>query len=139
MRCRFEIYHSDPYGLVGSGALRVAALVATAENDCLNRAAQLVDPNERCEAMTETASVASSRATGTRWLYPILAVTGIAVGIAVVAAVVYLLFDAQSGCCHSMTKADAPAAHSKDCCDGMKDMKMPMETMPNAPMPAPSH
>lgn len=103
--------------------------------------------------MTDTASTNSSTATTptwTRWLYRILAMTGIAVGIVVIVAVLYLLF-AQPGCCHSMMKADPPATQSKDCCASMmKDMKMPMEkmpsmspmprmpSMPNMPIPAPS-
>ena len=99
--------------------------------------------------MTDTASDTASAPptpTWTRWLYPILAITGIAVGIVVIVAVVYLLF-AQQGCCHSMMKADPPAAQSMDCCASMmkdmkmKDMKMPpgpgMPSMPNMPMPAP--
>jgi hypothetical protein len=93
--------------------------------------------------MTETATTAFKNPT--RWLYSILAATGIAVGIAVVGAVMYLLFAAHSGCCGSTMKAEAPAAHSKDCCADMKGMKMPMENMPSMsampsmPMPAPSH
>ncbi|BCO58287.1 hypothetical protein [Mycobacterium intracellulare] len=95
--------------------------------------------------MTDTASTTSRTRTGptwTRWLYRILAIVGIAVGIVVIIAVVYLLF-AKSDCC-SMMKADPPAAQSKDCCASMmKGMKMPMENrpsmspMPNMPMPAP--
>lgn len=100
--------------------------------------------------MTDTASTTSPTPTWTRWLYPILAITGIAVGIVVIVAVLYLLF-AQPGCCHSMMKADPLATQSKDCCASMmKDMKMPMEntpsmsptpgmpSMPNMPMPTPS-
>lgn len=94
--------------------------------------------------MTDTApSTASTpkNPTWTRWVYPILAITGTVVGIVVIAAVLYLLF-AQQNCCHSMMKAGPPAAQSMDCCaDMMKDMKMPpkpgMPSMPNTPMPAP--
>lgn len=90
--------------------------------------------------MTDTASTTSSTPTTpswTRWLYPILAITGIAVGIFVIVAGLYLLFAQPSGC-HSMMKADPPATQSKDCCASMmKDMKMPMENMPSmSPMPA---
>lgn len=104
--------------------------------------------------MTDTATPTSpstpATPTWTRWLYPILAVTGIAVGIFVIGAGLYLVFLQPSGC-HSMMKADAPAAPAaqpKDCCaDMMKGMKMPMENvpskspmpgMPSTPMPAPS-
>jgi hypothetical protein len=103
--------------------------------------------------MTDTAATTSPRTpttpTWTRWLYPILAITGIAVGIFVIFAGIYLLFAQPSGC-HPMMKADPPA-QSKDCCASMmKDMKMPMEnmpsmspmpsmpSMPNMPMPTPS-
>jgi hypothetical protein len=94
--------------------------------------------------MTDTASSTASAPptpTWTRWLYPILAITGIVVGIVVVVAVIYLLLTQQDGC-HSMMKADPPAAQSMDCCASMmKDMKMPpgpgMPSMPNMPMPAP--
>jgi hypothetical protein len=99
--------------------------------------------------MTDTASDTASAPptpTWTRWLYPILAITGIVVGIVVVVAVIYLLLTQQDGC-HSMMKADPPAAQSMDCCASMmkdmkmKDMKMPpgpgMPSMPNMPMPAP--
>jgi hypothetical protein len=101
--------------------------------------------------MTGTANTTSSTPTTpawTRWLNPILAITGIAVGIFVIAAGLYLLF-ANPSDCHSMMKADAPTAQSKDCCASMKaDMKgmnmppmspMPsMSPMPNMPMPTPS-
>lgn len=104
--------------------------------------------------MTDTVSSASGTPTipsWTRWLNPILAITGIAVGIFVIGAGLYLLFAAPSGC-HSMMKADPPpTGQSKDCCaDMMKDMKKSMEnmpgkspmpgmpSMPNTPMPTPS-
>ncbi|MEE3750097.1 hypothetical protein [Mycobacterium intracellulare] len=90
--------------------------------------------------MTDTAST-PTRPTWTRWLYPILAITGTAVGIVVIVAVLYLLFS-RPGCCPSMMKADPPAAQQMDCCAAMmKDMKMPpgpgKPSMP--PMPMPSH
>ena len=85
--------------------------------------------------MTDTTSTDSSSTptapAWTRWLYPILAISGIAVGIVVIVAVLYLLF-AQPGCCGCMMKADAPTTQSKDCCASMmkdmKGMKMPMES-----------
>lgn len=98
--------------------------------------------------MTDTASDTASAPptpTWTRWLYPILAITGIAVGIVVAVAVIYLLV-AQPGRCDSTMKADPPGAQSMDCCAAMmKNMKMPpgpgMPSMPNMPpmpnMPAP--
>lgn len=90
--------------------------------------------------MTDTASTNSTSTptatTWTRWLYPILAITGIAVGISVIGAVCYLVF-AQPGCCPAMMKADAPTTQSKDCCASMmNDKKMPIENMPRmSPMP----
>ena len=97
--------------------------------------------------MTDTASATASAPptpTWTRWLYPILAITGIAVGVVVIAAVLYLLV-AQPGRCDSTMKADPPAAQSMDCCAAMmRNMKMPagpgmpnMHSMPKMPMPAP--
>jgi hypothetical protein len=89
---------------------------------------------------TETPSATPATPTNpawTRWLNPILAITGIAVGIFIIAAGLYLLF-AQSSGCHSMMADPPPAAQSKDCCASMmKDMKMPMEKMPSmTPMPS---
>ena len=86
-------------------------------------------------ASTTSASTPSTP-TWTRWLYPILAVTGIAVGIFVIGAGVYLIFVQPNGC-QPMMKADPPATQSKDCCAAMmKDMKMPMENGPGmSPMP----
>lgn len=89
--------------------------------------------------MTDTTSTTSSTPTApawTRWLYPILAITGIAVGIFIIGAGLYLVF-LQPSDCHSMMRADPPATQSKDCCaDMMKGMKMPMENMPpKSPMP----
>jgi len=83
--------------------------------------------------MTETSSPTP---TSRRWRYPILATTGIAVGIAAVFAVLYLLLPAHSGCCSAMNAA-APASQSKDCCVSMKDMKMPMKDAPTTPSPTP--
>ncbi|MCV7399283.1 hypothetical protein H7K24_03840 [Mycobacterium fragae] len=86
--------------------------------------------------MTDTASTTSTSPPPTpgwtRWLYPILAITGIAVGIFVIAAGLYLLFAQPSGC--HMMKADPPPTQSNDCCASMmKDMKMPMTNMPSMP------
>lgn len=82
--------------------------------------------------MTENAPAASPRAKRTRWLYPTLAVTGIAVGIFVIFAGVYLLFvhpnsghAAQPDCCKSM-EADMKKM--------MGDPKMPMNQPAMPPM-----
>lgn len=87
--------------------------------------------------MTDTAPGTRSNSTLTRWLYPTLALTGIAVGIFVIAAGVYLLFvhpssghAAQSDCCKSM-EADMKKM--------MDDPKMPMNKPsmpPMSPMPS---
>jgi hypothetical protein len=87
--------------------------------------------------MTDTTATAPAptSATWTRWLYPALAITGIAVGIFIVVAGVYLLFFAHSGCCGSMNAA------KDDCCASMKDMKdmkMPMGQMPSMPSMSPT-
>jgi hypothetical protein len=77
---------------------------------------------------TDTAPAPPPHRTWTRWLYPTLAVTGIAVGIFVVFAGVYLLFVHPS------------SGHSAqpDCCKSMEaDMKK-MMTDPNMPMNKPS-
>jgi hypothetical protein len=91
--------------------------------------------------MTDTTSTTPTptTATWTRWLYPALAITGIAVGIFIIVAGVYLLFFAHSGCCGSMHAAnDDCASMMKD----MKNMKMPstpsMSPMPNMPSPTPT-
>ena len=89
--------------------------------------------------MTDAASTTSSTPTTptrTRWLNPILAITGIAVGIFIIVAGIYLVFWQPSGCNHMM-KADPPAMQSMDCCASMmKGMKMPMENKPSvSPMP----
>ena len=88
--------------------------------------------------MTDTAPTTAHHRTWTRWLYPVLAVTGIAVGVFVIAAGVYLLFvhpssghSAQQDCCKSM-EADMKKM--------MDDPKMPMNkpsmpAMPPMPMP----
>ena len=85
---------------------------------------------------TETAPAAPPHRTWTRWLYPTLAVTGIAVGIFVIVAGAYLLFvqpnsghSAQPDCCKSM-EADMKKM--------MDDPKMPMNkpSMPMSPMPS---
>ncbi|WP_165605693.1 hypothetical protein [Mycobacterium kubicae] len=84
--------------------------------------------------MTDTAPTTTG--TRTNKLYHALAITGIAVGIFVVVAGVYLLFFAPSDCCGGMK------AVKQDCCaamkDDMKNMKMPMgPTMPSmSPMPS---
>jgi hypothetical protein len=82
--------------------------------------------------MTETAPAASPRPKRARWLYPTLALTGIAVGIFVIAAGVYLLFvhpssgqSAQPDCCKSM-EADMKKM--------MGDPKMPMNQPAMPPM-----
>jgi hypothetical protein len=93
--------------------------------------------------MTDSASTTSSSTPTVRnwmrWLYPILAITGIAVGLFIIGAGIYLIF-LQSGSYGSTTRAEMSAAQMKDCCESMmkdmKDMKMPMESMPSmSPMP----
>jgi hypothetical protein len=89
--------------------------------------------------MTDTAPVARSNPRWTRWLYPTLAVTGIAVGVFLIVAGVYLLFvqpssghPAQQDCCKSM-EADMKKM--------MDDPKMPMNKPsmpPMSPMPSAS-
>ena len=77
--------------------------------------------------MTDTAPTTPPTRTWTRWLYPTLAVTGIAAGIFVIVAGAYLLFvhpssghSAQPDCCKSM-EADMKKM--------MDDPKMPMKKM----------
>jgi hypothetical protein len=84
--------------------------------------------------MTDTAPVTRSNPRSTRWLYPTLAVTGIAVGVFFIVAGVYLLFlqpssghSAQQDCCKSM-EADMKKM--------MDDPKMPMNKPPMPPMPS---
>jgi hypothetical protein len=84
--------------------------------------------------MTETTATTPTptTATWTRWLYPALAITGIAVGIFIIVAGVYLVFFAHSGGYGSMH------APTDDCCSSMmKDMKMPMEQKPSMPSMSP--
>jgi hypothetical protein len=87
--------------------------------------------------MTDTAPVTRPNPRSTRWLYPTLAVTGIAVGVFLIVAGVYLLFlqpssghSAQQDCCKSM-EADMKKM--------MDDPKMPMNKPsmpPMSPMPS---
>jgi hypothetical protein len=82
--------------------------------------------------MTDTTSATPTPTTETwtRWLYPALAVTGIAVGIFIIVTGVYLVFFAHSGSMH---------APKDDCCASMmKDMKMPKEKMPSMPSMSPT-
>jgi hypothetical protein len=89
--------------------------------------------------MTDTAPVTRSNPRWTRWLYPTLAVTGIAVGVFLIIAGVYLVFvqpssghSAQQDCCKSM-EADMKKM--------MDDPKMPMNKPsmpPMSPMPSPN-
>jgi hypothetical protein len=87
--------------------------------------------------MTDTAPVTRTNPRWTRWLYPTLAVTGIAVGVFLIVAGVYLLFvqpssghSAQQDCCKSM-EADMKKM--------MDDPKMPMNkpSMPSMPPMSP--
>ena len=107
--------------------------------------------------MTDPASTTSSSTptapNWTRWLYPILGITGIAVGLFIIGAGIYLIF-LQSSSYGSTTRAEMSASQMKECCESMmkdmKDMKMPMEStpsmspmpgmpsMPNTPAPTPS-
>jgi hypothetical protein len=90
-------------------------------------------PDEE-EPMTETTPATPPHPTWNRWLYPTLAVTGIAVGIFVIVAGAYFLFfvhpssghSAQQDCCKSM---------EGDMKKMMDDPKMPMNK-PSAPMPS---
>jgi hypothetical protein len=84
--------------------------------------------------MTDTAPVTRPNPRWTRWLYPTLAVTGIAAGVFLIVAGVYLLFvqpssghSAQQDCCKSM-EADMKKM--------MDDPKMPMNKPPMPPMPS---
>ena len=94
--------------------------------------------------MTDNASTTSSSTptapNWTRWLYPILGITGIAVGLFVIGAGSYLIF-LQSSSYGSTTRAEMSASQMKDCCESMmkdmKDMKMPMPGMPSTPSMSP--
>jgi hypothetical protein len=78
--------------------------------------------------MTDTAPVTRPNPGWTRWLYPTLAVTGIAVGVFLIVAGVYLVF-VQPGSGHSA---------QQDCCKSMEaDMKKMMDD-PKMPMNKPS-
>jgi hypothetical protein len=89
--------------------------------------------------MTDTAPATLPNPRWARWLYPTLAVTGIAVGVFLIVAGVYLLFvqpssghSAQQDCCKSM-EADMKKM--------MDDPKMPMNKPsmpPMSPMPSAS-
>lgn len=85
--------------------------------------------------MTDTTPTppASTTRRWTRWLYPAGAMTGIAVGIFVIVAGLYLLF-AHPNCCGAMN-GDMPccAAMREDMKKMMDGMKMPMGNMPNTP------
>ncbi len=99
--------------------------------------------------MTDTAPAARTNPRWTGWLYPTLAVTGIAVGIFVVFAGVYLLFvhpssghSAQQDCCKSMEAdmkkmmGDPKMPMNKP---AMPPSMPPMSPMPSmSPMPGPS-
>ena len=77
---------------------------------------------------TETAPAAPPHRTWTRWLYPTLAVTGIAVGIFVIVAGAYLL----------VVHPSPGHSAQPDCCKSMEaDMKKMMDD-PNMPMNKPS-
>jgi hypothetical protein len=91
--------------------------------------------------MTDTAPTTPPTRTWTRWLYPTLAVTGIAVGIFVIVAGSYLLFmhsssghAAQPDCCKSME------ADMKKMMDDPKmptnKPSMPASMPPMSPMPS---
>jgi hypothetical protein len=89
--------------------------------------------------MTDTTPVTRTNPRWTRWLYPTLAVTGIAAGVFLIVAGVYLLFvhpssghSAQPDCCKSMEAdmkkmMDDPNMPMKKMMD---DPKMPMTSMP---------
>ncbi|WP_154677664.1 hypothetical protein [Mycolicibacter icosiumassiliensis] len=83
--------------------------------------------------------------TWTRWLYRALAMTGLAVGIFVIAAGTYLLFFAHPGCCKFVAQPATTSQAKDDCCAAMKKddngccatMKERMKNMPSmSPMPS---
>ncbi|WP_292991834.1 hypothetical protein [Mycobacterium sp.] len=84
--------------------------------------------------MTDTAPATRPTRGWTRWLYPSLAVTGIAVGVFIIVAGVYLVF------VHPSAGHPAP----QDCCKSMEadmkkmmdDPKMPMNKPPMSSMPS---
>lgn len=88
--------------------------------------------------MTDTTPAPATR-TWTRWLYPALAVTGIAVGVFVIAAGLYLLF-ANPSCCASMEGGmrccAAMQENMRSMMEGMPSMPN-MPSMPSTPMPSP--
>jgi hypothetical protein len=110
--------------------------------------------------MTDAAPTTRPRPTWTRWLYPTLAATGIAVGLFVIIAGVYLLFfvnpssghSAQPDCCKSMEAdmkkmmGDPKMPMNKPSMPAMPSMSpmpsMPpgpgMSPMPSMPMPSPT-
>lgn len=95
--------------------------------------------------MTDSAPASSSHPRWTRFLYPTLAITGIAVGLFVIAAGVYLLFGhpssghaPQQDCCKSMEADMKKMMDDPDMKKMMDDPKMPMNkpSMPPSPMPS---
>ena len=93
--------------------------------------------------MTDAAPTTRPRRTWTRWLYPTLAATGIAVGLFVIGAGVYLLFFASPSSGHS-AQPDCCKSMEADMKKMMDDPKMPMNkpsmpampsSMPPSPMP----
>lgn len=103
---------------------------------------------------TDATSLSRTRGARMRWVYPILAVTGIAVGIFVVAAGLYLLFapaswhPAKKDCCASMEakmKAMKEDMQNKPCMGSTASMPSmspapsmpPMSPMPNTPSMSP--
>ncbi|WP_156452814.1 hypothetical protein [Mycobacterium gordonae] len=103
--------------------------------------------------MTDTTPATASRPAPTRWLYATLALTGIAVGIFVIAAGVYLLFfqsgsgnPAQPDCCKAMEAdmkkmmADPNMPMNKPAAPSMSPSMSPMPSTSSMPsMPMPSH
>jgi hypothetical protein len=96
--------------------------------------------------MTESTPASTAHPVWTSWLYRTLALTGIAVGLFVIAAGVYLLFwhpgaghTAQQDCCKSMEADMKKMMDDPNMKKMMEDPKMPMNKGPMTPMsPMPS-
>ena len=98
--------------------------------------------------MTTPTTAGTPKPIWTNWLYRTLALTGIAVGIFVIGAGVYLLFghpgaghSAQQDCCKSMEADMKKMMDDPNMKKMMEDPKMPMNKGPMtsmSPMPGPS-
>jgi hypothetical protein len=98
--------------------------------------------------MTDSTPASTPHPTRTSWLYRTLAFTGIAVGLFVIGAGLYLLFghpgaahSAQQDCCKSMEGDMKKMMDDPNMKKMMEDPKMPMNKGPMtsmSPMPGPS-